>query len=263
MNFKDFSTKLVLSGDLDPDYLFIKKYAKRVEMERATLLRWLQTKIFVYDTTSEIQIMNGVQIEDVKFGLERIKAKATARENLAAFIENFSESQIQPGVKYTSLNKYLQTFQGIGSWAAWKFADLLEQVMDIDIDFSDVDFREAYEYPLKGLLVVNGFADNERFRFKEPHYALMVTKAWAEFPTILDSPGRSRLVNIQEFETCLCKYHSFVRGRYELGDDTNHLRARLKTINVDLTTYMDSPYFTTQHELVHDTTGDVQNIETQ
>jgi len=227
MTFKEFSRELILSGDLDPDYLVMLHIGKTMTFDE--IMRWIKLKIFVYDTASELNLMNGVSWDELKFGAERVKSKGRSKEYFDHFDQNFRLSDLP--FKYDEAAKYLKMFPGIGSWAAWKFCDLLERVAGIEIDFSDVDFRIAYDYPLKGLCRVNGEPDSFVPNLKDRlTYEAFMHSALLQLGDVknLEAPGGGRTINIQEVETCLCKYHSHLQGRYTLGKDTVHLARRFK-----------------------------------
>lgn len=228
MTFKQFSTELILTDDLDPDYVFLRKIFEEQNFSLAQKVYWFAHKIFIYDTASEYKhILGGVPIAELKFGAERAKSRHSAEKNILRFIRDFSLHHMPR--EYTEAAKFLKLHDGVGDWAAWKFCDLLERVADVSIDFSKTDFRVAYEYPLRGLAQIAGMHEDDHplfFKDQELYHRAMTT-AWKEFPTGLHAPPTgNRRVNIQEFETCLCKYHSFLSGHYYIGKDTKHLTAR-------------------------------------
>ena len=50
----------------------------------------------------------------------------------------------------------------------------------------------------------------------------------------LAPPEYEREINMQEIETCLCKYHSYYHGHYKAGEDIERLHMR-----IDKTEYED------------------------
>jgi len=235
MTFKDFSTQLIESQDLDPDYVLMKAIIKVDNLSPADQLEWIINKIFIYDTASELKyLIFGKAINTLKFGSERRKSKHDAVRNIQLFKEGFNLQDLPK--EYTAAKNYLTGFPGVGDWAAWKFCDLLERVYGFQMDFSQVDFRTAYIYPLRGLCRVNQLPDDFAPKLKDDNiYNHLMSYAWDQFPTHLTAPpGMDRKVNIQELETCLCKYHSFLSGHYSIGKDTFHLNLRFKEEELEL-----------------------------
>lgn len=231
MSFKDFSAALITTGDLDPDYLVLKEHAADTNMTSEDLFRWIILKVFVYDTASEMSIMYfNKDFDEVVYGAERRKNKRNTVKQMNDVINKFDASILAGGIHYRDFKKYVTQFPGIGPWAAWKMADLLERVMEININFT-VDFREAYEFPLKGLLRVNGYTDDDMPMLKEGQaYARMMDAAIKSLGPVwsYEAPCGRRTLNLQELETCLCKYHSHLGGHYNVGQDTRHLMHRMK-----------------------------------
>src|SRR5688572_30241059 len=81
MSFTEFSRCLLESGDIDPDYMFIREFAKRKKLTRQTLVEWLMLKVVVYNSVSELEhLLHGIDFHKLKFGAERNKAKNHAQE---------------------------------------------------------------------------------------------------------------------------------------------------------------------------------------
>lgn len=237
MNFKDFSYRLIKSQDIDPDYVFLREILENEPIFNKII--WIIHKVFIYDTASEYQhLMRAVPISELKYGTERNKNKNRTAKQLPYFLDKFDLSKMPR--EYTEARKYLKEFPGIGDWASWKFCDLLERVADIEIDFSKVDFRAAYEYPLRGLCRVNNEQDtfvNELIKNDNLYHHFMYNAQCFLGDDVLGltaPPKPGRTINIQEIETCLCKFHSYLGGHYHIGKDTEHLFMRLKHENIEI-----------------------------
>lgn len=246
MNFRDFSTQLITTQDLDPDYVFMRAIGQERKLTQAEMVLWAIHKIFIYDTASEYLVMfKGRTIETLPHGAERRKNRHHTRRNLDAFLTRFAIADLPR--EYTEARKYLTQFPGVGDWAAWKFCDLMERVCDIPMNFSRVDFRTAYDYPLRGLCAVNNHPDSfVRFLKDDHNFINFMTEAWNQIDRTLKAPPMlDREINLQELETCLCKYHSYLSGHYKIGKDTAHLNDRFRRerieIPVDLTKLHKTP----------------------
>lgn len=246
MNFQQFAAALIKTQDLDPDYVYLREILKD-EHEYSKVI-WAQHKVFIYDTASEyMYLMNNKPLDQLHYGAERRKNKRNTERQLDAFLSGFKLDHMPKD--YPGAREYLLQFPGMGDWAAWKFCDLLERVCDVHIDFSKVDFRTAYKYPLKGLCRVNGEPDEAITTLSNDLlYETYMYNAQKQLGQILDwqaPPHGGRAINIQEIETCLCKFHSYLGGHYKIGQDTLHLVQRFKAegiaVPVDLTRYHVNP----------------------
>ncbi len=246
MNFQQFSAALIKTQDLDPDYVYLRKILE--DSEQFDKVLWAQHKVFIYDTASEyMYLLRNKPLDQLHYGAERRKNKRNTAQQLDKFISGFRLENMPKD--YPGAREYLLQFPGMGDWAAWKFCDLLERVADIKIDFSQVDFRTAYKYPLKGLCRVNDESDDFIGKLSDNlTYETFMWSAQKKLGQIMDwqaPPHGGRTINIQEIETCLCKYHSYLGGHYKVGQDTLHLIQRFKAegleIPVDLTRYHLNP----------------------
>lgn len=163
LSFREFSKQIIETGDIDPDYILIRKKCKEYGWNKKQMFNWILHKLVIYDSYSELQVINKEKdILEVKYGTERRKSKRFAKEYLnniqRAFIDiDINKFFTQKG--YIVFNK-IKTIKGYGSWAAWKFMDLMSCCYGIDVDFETIDFRKAYTFPLKGLLMINDLPED-------------------------------------------------------------------------------------------------------
>lgn len=230
LSFEQFCVEILKTGDIDPDYLFYKNMTQ--DFTEQVLFDLIHIKLCVYKTESELLIkFHGKGFDDVKYGAERNKSKRTAEKtylNIKALHKKMPYEQFKMktnGLSYRTFNKFVKQANGIGDWASWKYADILNQVLGFKIQFSANDFILGYEYPLKGLLLVSGKPEN-----------VSLYKDIGEFKKDVNSLEK-RLSAIQgkyvdmfdptcaaEYETLLCKYHSYVHGHYKPQEDITKLR---------------------------------------
>ena len=232
--FRTFAQEMIQERDVDPDYIFINKVSSTLKFTAKEKAKWVLLKTIIYNSVSELEhIMNGVTFSILKFGNERQKQK----HNAQSYLDNFYKTYPEPLEFFNSLagngNKAMQkitALKGFGPWAAWKLMDLCSCCLGIDIDFSRIDFREAYEYPLKGLLMVNGLPEETRLLSNDSVYYGAFDNAFAVLGASINLKepcNQQRGINIQEIETLLCKYHSYIHNHYKIGEDVERLRKNI------------------------------------
>ena len=169
-NFNEFSKHLICSGDLDPDYIFINNVCKKLNWDNKQKADWIALKSIIYDSISELEfILDSKSFENVKYGTERRKHK----RNSYVFYEAIKESSNPYGGFYEyfmslpvdagKAMKELQKIKGIGPWASWKIIDLVSCCLGKNFIFKNLDFRMAYEYPIRGMLLINNI-DEKKFK---------------------------------------------------------------------------------------------------
>ena len=234
LSFREFSKQIIETGDIDPDYILIRKKCKEYGWNKKQMFNWILHKLVIYDSYSELQVINKEKdIFEVKYGTERRKSKRFAKEYLnniqRAFIDiDIDKFFTQKG--YIVFNK-IKTIKGYGSWAAWKFMDLMSCCYGIDVDFETIDFRKAYTFPLKGLLMINDLPEDVKLLQDTKLYRKLMHNAneMLEGLETLNSPhNNNRGLRINEVETLLCKYHSYKHNKYKVGQDIEHLNKRFE-----------------------------------
>jgi len=236
LTFTQFSKEILESGDIDPDYWFMRKIAKQQEFSKQQLLNWILLKVCIYRSVSELEIIfkagqlnMATWFQKVKYGNERNKAKNRAFEYYCNISSFFSAFKLDNSNKAT-LFDHISLVTGFGPWARWKLVDLLSCVYGYHVPLEGIDFREAYEFPLKGLLVVNGYEENDQsmgwlIGADPDMYNDCMKDAWKQMPKVSKTPHNNNAgIRINELETCLCKYHSYIHGHYYPGKDIEHLK---------------------------------------
>lgn len=105
-----------------------------------------------------------------------------------------------------------------GPWIAFKAADMMER-LGVPIAFSD-DIITLYKDPRQG-------AELAGAALGLPTVQDVIEVMKRDYRDLV-SPGRTvRPVNIQEIETCLCKWKSALHGSYWIGCDTTSHRQEL------------------------------------
>lgn len=220
LTFEDFSQSIIESGDIDPDYLFISRFKEKCGSKET--IEIFKNKLLIYNLESELLYYTGqVKVEDLKFGAERQKQKnhfPKWKDSLNQ-IDFEKMMSIYDGSKYEDFFDMFSKIDGMGPWASWKAADIMNKVFGVRFIFNDWTFLKSYEFPLRGLLMVSGREEDVSIYKKRKDLYL------EDFTRV-----RSRLKGIKThhffstddvftIETCLCKYHSYKHGKYHVGED--------------------------------------------
>jgi hypothetical protein len=230
LSFEKFSQEILSTGDIDPDYLFYQRAKEIISEDEVFDL--IHLKLCVYKTESELLIKyNGAKFENVMYGAERNKAKrsaATTYRNIKRFHAGHtaqSFKKLTAGKTYTAFNRFVTQIGGIGAWASWKYADILNKTLDFQINFRPEDFIRGYEYPLKGLCLVSNRPEITSIYSDKKVFEADVEQLQKRLETIEGKyAGIFNPVNVAEYETLLCKYHSYRHGRYKPQEDLHKLR---------------------------------------
>lgn len=234
LSFREFSEKLITTGDIDPDYILIREKSKELNFSDKQIFNWILHKLVIYDSYSELEVLlKKRKLEEVKYGNERRKHKMHARQYL---------NNIQKAFFGVDLKKFferdgrivfnqIKSIKGYGSWAAWKFMDLMSCSYELNIDFDSLDFRNAYTFPLKGLLMINGYPEDIKILKDTKLYKKLITNTYdmlEGFDKLQAPHNNNKGLRINEVETLLCKYHSYKHNKYKVGQDLEHLEKRAK-----------------------------------
>jgi hypothetical protein len=118
------------------------------------------------------------------------------------------------------ISKHVQEFNGFGQWISWKIADMTERVLQKPVDFSNAELG-VYKDPVKGAALIKFGDQKHTITTLELHG--VVNQLLNDFKGYKAPPFQDRSLNIQEIETILCKYKSYINGHYPLGLDTEDI----------------------------------------
>lgn len=121
---------------------------------------------------------------------------------------------------FQSISTRVQSFCGFGPWISWKIADMTDRVVYKYVDFSTAELG-MYKDPVKGAALVKFGDQKHPILVEEVHE--VVEWSLRNLSNYKSPPFDDRPLNVQEIETCLCKYKSYINGHYPYGNDTKDI----------------------------------------
>jgi hypothetical protein len=106
-------------------------------------------------------------------------------------------------------------------------SDMLERVMGHPVDFGNCGMGVYKEPRAAAALILTG---NQKATINDSDLESVMQKMLLpeHLGTLMAPPDFARPVNVQEIETCLCKYKSHINGHYPPGKDTLEVLNGLK-----------------------------------
>lgn len=256
LGVEEFGTKLIVSGDLDPVYIALV-HADISPEERA---RWLVAYWCWYDCGVASWM---AQHEGARFWYQMMRAACNAEEappggrwaraperrhnrGRAAVrcvtelrdqypqpeaMVNYLMGPEQRGTSCKAVMARAKNHHLFGDWIAFKIADMLERVLEVQVDFSSAHvfmFRSPAQAAVMVWDALHGIRFDKDTRLSDQGVQEVVAYLLAHLPRIPAPPQKSgRLVGLQEVETVLCKWKSHMGGHYPLYNDIHEIHLGL------------------------------------
>ena len=151
---------------------------------------------------------------------------------------------LQAGPTAADVVTAVQQWQGFGPWIAFKVADMVERLGIRPVRF---DLATAmYDAPREGAELLYNSEGKPGSKYTEvPEWAVgrILDELRFDTPTVRGDPKTTgtfsfsgatmappryeRQINVQEAETILCKWKSYMNGRYHVGEDVAAVRKGL------------------------------------
>jgi len=254
----EFGKELLRTGDLDPVYIALHKAGlDEGTLHRLCLAYWcfyhlgLAAKLAeikqpkrYWDAMMAAAVNEGEPKPFPRGGERRHYRGAQAISSMASLISLYPKGAtqavhgfIQPVMQgrvehytYGSVSRSVQAHRGFGEWIAFKIADMSERVLGYDTDFHDC-ILGIYKDPRQGAAVAyqelstRGQLSTVPWEYPITDVELdwTVKTLVKELKGFKAPGGKPRPINVQEAETVLCKYKSFLKGHYPLGKDTREI----------------------------------------
>jgi hypothetical protein len=258
LSVHDFGRQLIATKDLDPIYVMLN--AAELDWDtraRFCLAYWMFYHAGVAAACAEKDKDFWGQVwtaQDLKWprGTERRHFKGNASMNAIADLQAcFPEpekavawiaGQDQPEgpepqpIPFLHVRELVLQWHGFGPWIAFKVADMVDAVLDVEVDFKGAE-SYFFDDPMKGGAWVtmlgmgmhfDPFTFNARYDQASPavklaHLKLALNYLAEDLGTLPCPHNPTRTLRLQEYETILCKYKSHLNGRYEPGKDTKEI----------------------------------------
>lgn len=223
-----FSSQLLDTLDLDPIYVILC----RADIPEPVLYRWMLAYWCFYHAGVASRIteakdfhaeMRRAQEEKWPRGRERRHFRGKASAQVIEWLcktfprpEKAVES-LADADSFVEVRSRITRWPLFGPWIAFKAADMLERVLGHSVKFT-LDDLGLYKEPAEAAKIL------------EPGLPLAetVSKLVKKFRHHPAPPREGRCFDIQEAETCLCKWKAFRGGHYWVGQDTHELSHALK-----------------------------------
>ena len=237
LSILEFGRQLLETGDLDPVYIVL--YEAKLgadELERWLLAYWcfyhVGTASWITDQNEYWPAMlEAAGSKEYPRSAERRHYRGTFAVKSVRWLEEQGlEALLSPLTESGPLTVervvgIVKSWYGFGSWIAFKVADMLERLGLADITFDEKSVL-LYDSPRKGAEELYAARFGGRGDpCQAPAYALrLLTRQSGGLGALLAPPRYERVINVQEVETTLCKYHSYRHGHYHVGEDLEAVR---------------------------------------
>ena len=239
MDVISFGKALLERNDLDPIYVML--YESSLSQEE--LNEWLLAYWSFYHSGTSSLIVDSPNYwetyraasESKNFPRGHERRHFRAKIAFQSYLDLSSKfptpsmavESLKSATTLAEVTKRVKTWYGFGDWIAFKVADMLERLEIATIEF-EVDKVFLFDSPREGAKIlwnsINGNA---------PHPKPVDLANWASdfivgnLTQFKAPPRYERPLNVQEAETILCKWKSYLGGHYKVGEDVESLQRAL------------------------------------
>lgn len=233
-----FGKKLLKTNDLDPVYVLLWE----AKLDRITLNKWLLAYWCFYHVGTASWIVDQPGYWEAmrtaagsKDYLRCSERRHFRGENARKSVEYLCRRKLVPLFKFgkestvAEIMKKVQTWVGFGPWIAFKVADMLERLDLCNVEF-DTGAMFLFDSPKQGAELMREMYGKGKDISDVMVGARAVESILARLGNELAPPRYERKINVQEAETILCKWKSYMNGRYHVGED---IEACQKALMID------------------------------
>lgn len=243
LSIYEFGEKLIETQDLDPVYVILYHSNWPIDkMQKWLLAYWcfyhVGTACWIVDHKDYwLAMRTAAGSKEYPRTTNRRHFRGTNAMNSVAYLESRGVDDLFKWFTYCrnfglappakDVMQHVQEWVGFGPYVSFKVADMLERVGICKVTFSGVS-EYLYSSPQEGARRLW----KQEFGFESPTQADADNHAYVALSDHLQStlncklapPSYNRYINIQEIETILCGWNSYMKGYYELGKDTQAIR---------------------------------------
>ena len=237
-----FGASLINANDLDPVYVVLWSSGfDDSKMKRWLLAYWcfyhMGTSSWIVDQNDYWKAMEtAAGSKDWPRSSERRHFRGNAAVTSVEYlkqrgIENLY-SELRGTLTIQQVMKTVQSWRGFGPWIAFKVADMLERLNLCEVRFDNAAML-LFDSPRIGSELAW-----KLYRKDQP--MIDDVSGWAvslllkSLGSLRAPPRYERKINVQEVETVLCKWKSYLNGHYTIGED-------IESIRKGLSVFADSP----------------------
>jgi len=240
LSLLDFGKRLLDTNDLDPVYVLIHESNLNENQIRKWLLAYfcfyhVGTSSWIIDQNSYWGAMlKAAGSKDYPRCRERRHFRGLNALKSVTYLKNQGlESLFKPlinpnPVSVGDIMSYVQTWVGFGPWIAFKVADFIER-----LGLAQVQFYEGsifmFDSPRKGATLAWKIINKDQAPVNQDSWA--VNYLTEGLKSYLAPPSYDRPIGLQEAETVLCKWHSYMGGHYKLNEDVEAIPHALACFN--------------------------------
>jgi hypothetical protein len=235
-----FGRDLIVSQDLDPVYVAFQ----RAGLDYDTRARILLTYTCVYHLGSSVAIgqkegsdyWDALQVAAVNEGLYWPRASERrhwrgkqALETVRYLRDKYKYPEDVVGYwasggnnSFSAVADRVKEIPRFGPWISFKVCDMLERCLGHSVDFSTCSMGVYKEPRAAAALILTG---SEQAAITDSDLEGVMRKMLRpeHLGSLMAPPDSGRRVNVQEVETCLCKFKSHLHGNYPPGKDTQEV----------------------------------------
>lgn len=235
LNVYEFGKQLLDTNDLDPVYVVLHNVDWDVDIKHWLLSYWCfyhaGTASWIVDSKNYWRAMEtAAGSKEYPRSPERRHFRAQNAIKSVAYLKSrgvaslFEDIQQEPNVSVEKLMKSVQKWVGFGPWIAFKVADMVERLGLVEVQFDNAAMF-LFDSPREGAELM--------YEVEKPTSVIEDKQSWAvnsiieHYDTELAPPQYDRPINTQEAETILCKWKSYRKGHYKIGEDVESLHKAL------------------------------------
>lgn len=226
----EFGQQLLVKNDLDPVYVILYQAG----FEREKLKKWLLAYWCFYHVgtaswiTDQPDYWKAMETAAGSKEWPRSSERRHFRGNNAiqsvAYLKDKGVTRLfwpfttKSEVPVHRVMAYVQEWVGFGPWIAFKVADMVERLGICKVSF-DAGAMFLFDSPRKASEMLYEAERGEKAKSIEEAGTYAVNAILERLGESLAPPSGNRRINVQEAETILCKWKSYLSGYYEIGED--------------------------------------------